>query len=262
MPNEEQYSYLHAKLLGSYNCIVSDPFYDDNHIFVIDSKNECVFQGQDCSENGQNPQVAKVWATPEPPSNIDGSLCNGEYNPSISFPSSDKALFSDGRGMLYILKTGTRSNIGNQWGISFKDEVCGKKRGYSIVSSCTNEKSLHCLLQYVDARENVLEGKDKDTMPKANFVNVIEWLTFVESDASWTLDRVRKLVFYGGIDYIQLKPFQENIMQESKSDDAYFLCVTEKTFKLIYDSSGMMIEEENEEQVDEMLKKEQPVMLF
>ena len=254
MPSEEQYSYLHAKFLGSYNCISPDPFYDESHAFVIDSKNECVFQAMDCSSDGQNPKIAKVWGTPEPPGAIDQTLSKGVYNPSLSFPSSDKALFSDGRGTFYILKTGNRTNFGNQWGISFKDEVCGKKKGYSIVSSCMNGKALHCLLQYVETAENVLDSKDKDKTPKTNFVNVVEWLSFNESEACWTLERVRKFVFFGGIDYIQLQA-----PQNSQSDDAYFLCISEKTFKLIYDSSGMINEEESDVNVDEILQNDAPV---
>ena len=263
LPNEEQYSYLHAKLLGGYNCIVSDPFHDDSHVFVIDSEYECVYQGQDCSSNGLNPEIAKVWASPEPPSVLGGPLSNGEYNPSLSFPSSDKALFSDGRGTLYILKTGNRSALGNQWGISFKDDVCGKKRGYYLVSSSMYEKTLHCLLQYVDSGKNVLGQKDDKNVSQPNFVNVIEWLTFVETEVSWTLERVRKFVFYGGIDYIQLQTCLNNPLQQIKrSDDAYFLCITDKTFKIIYDSAGMMTEDENDEPIDEIMQKNAPVRLI
>ena len=229
--------------MGAYNCIVQDPFYDLNHIFVIDGESESIFQAKDCSLEGKGPELAEVWSSPEPPSVSSGPLLNGEYNPSVSFPSSDKALFADGRGTLYILKTGNRSIFGHQWGIAFKDEICGKKQPYTLVSSCMNNNTLHCLIQYVEESSKVMSKQDKQKMPKVNFTNVVEWLTFAESSAGWVLDRARKFLFYGGIDYIHLK----NAVEENKKiDDAYLVSITNKPFKLIYDSSGANVDgEEN-----------------
>jgi len=250
--NEDQYSYLHVKLLGGYKCLVEDPFYDQNHVYVIDAENESILQAKDCSIDGRNPEIAEVWTSPEPPSVAGGPLPNGEYNPSISFPSLDKAVFTDGRGTFYILKTGNRASFGNQWGISFKDEVCGKKQPYTIVSSTMNQKTLHCLVQYVDEGQKVLSNNVNETMSKVNFINVIEWLTFVESESGWGLDRVRKFAFFGGIDYIMLK---HALGESERYDDAYFICITDKPFKWIYDSAGMMLEDDNENsKVDEILQ--------
>ena len=245
------------KLLGAYNCLVPDQFYEENQVFIIDAENESVFQAKDSSADGKDPEIAEVWTSPDPPSVAGGPLPNGEYNPSISFPSPDKALFTDGRGTLYILKTGNRATFGNQWGITFKDEVCGKRRPYTLVSSSLNQKTLHCLVQYVEEGENILTNKDKQSMSKVNFINVIEWLTFVELESGWSLDRVRKFAFFGGIDYIVL---QHAIRENKSCDDACFLCVTDKPFKLIYDSAGMIQEEEEENaKVDEMLQDKKMV---
>ena len=241
--NEEQYSYLHVKHLGGYNCLVQDPFHDENQVFIIDSENESVLQAKDCAVDGRNPEIAEVWSSPEPPSVAAGPLKNGEYNPSITFPSADKALFTDGRGTLYILKTGNRSNFGNQWGISFKDDVCGKNRSYSLVSSSMNQNTLHCLVQYVEGKETITNTYIIEEMSKVNFINVIEWMTFEESSSGWNLDRVRKFAFFGGIEYIEL---QQSVTENKRCDEAYFLCITNKPFKLMFDSAGMNIEEEHE----------------
>ena len=67
-------------------------------MYVIDAENESILQAKHCSIDGRNPEIAQVWTSPEPPSVAGGPLPNGEYNPSISFPSLDKAVFTDGRG--------------------------------------------------------------------------------------------------------------------------------------------------------------------
>ena len=235
------------KLLGAYNCLINDPFYETNQVFILNAENDSIYQALDRSAEGREPDIAEVWTSPEPPSLASGQLQNGEYNPSVSFASTDRAFFTDGRGTLYILKTGNRANhpFGNQWGTSFKDDVCGKRRSFSVVSSLCYQKTLHCLLQYVEERDKVLSGnKTQEAMPKVNFVNVIEWMTFVETDDGWTLDRVRKFAFYGGIDYIELHNAFE---KKERRDGAYLLCITDKPFILTYDSAGAILEEEQEE---------------
>ena len=120
-----------------------------------------------------------------------------------------------------------------------------------------NDKTLHCLVQYVDEGQKVLSNNVNETKSKVNFINVIEWLTFVESESGWGLDRVRKFAFFGGIDYIMLKHASG---EGERSDDAYFMCITDKPFKLIYDSAGMMLEDEIENgKVEELLQDKKKV---
>jgi hypothetical protein len=54
----------------------------------------------------------------------------------------DHAVYSDGCGVLYVLKTGNRDDLEqcSAWKSLFHDEICGKARPFSILSSSiTNE---------------------------------------------------------------------------------------------------------------------------
>ena len=239
--------------------MVCDPFYAESHVFVTDARKESIFQALDCTADGREPDIAEVWTSPEPPSLAGGALKNGEYNPSLSFPSSDNALFTDGRGTLYILRTGNRSKFGNPWGIAFKDEVCGKDQPFSIISSCLNNKVLHCILQHVEEKDKVLCDKKQKVEPKVNFVNVLEWMTFIEMDDGWSLDRVRRMAFYGSIDYLELN---QKIEASEQCSDASLLCVTEKPFEMIYDSAGAIPEDESDVKPDEISNDDKKVFLF
>ena len=62
---DDQYSLMHAKLFGGWNAIVTDPW-DADVVYFIDAEAEAVHQVVDKTADGKRPEVAEVWATPEP----------------------------------------------------------------------------------------------------------------------------------------------------------------------------------------------------
>ena len=65
-------------------------------------------------------------------------------------------------------------------------------------------KSLHCLLVYVEEAHKIDGLSSKKKLEKGSqFINVVEWITLVESAetciSTWKLDRVRRYVFFGAL---------------------------------------------------------------
>ena len=62
-------------------------------------------------------------------------------------------------------------------------------------------------MYYVEDKTKVDGLTKPETLPESvNFVNVVEWMTFAGNGTSWALDRVRRFVFQGALDYLQLSP--------------------------------------------------------
>ena len=243
--DDDQYSYLHSKLFSGNNAVVNDPF-DDSAAYIVDPEQEAILQVVDRTADGHRPDVIEVWSAPEP------SIHPGDYNPSLSFASDGFAVFSDGRGGLYILKTGARTSTrGRQWTTVFNDQVSGPQRSFLVVAShlSSTDKLLHVLLQYVEAKAKVEGLKD---VPE-NHVNVVEWMSFQEPSTdppscitSWQLDRVRRFAFQGSLDYIDL----------AKPVTTGFWCLTEKPFHLLFDSSGITDEDITDVEMEKPAEKE------
>jgi len=48
----------------------------------------------------------------------------GDYNPSLQFADESLAVFADGRGVLFVLRTGNRTEeVPVEWTTAFYDEV-------------------------------------------------------------------------------------------------------------------------------------------
>ena len=56
---------MHAKLFGGWNAAVTDPW-DVDVVYFIDAEAEAVHQVVDKTGDGKRPDVAEVWAAPEP----------------------------------------------------------------------------------------------------------------------------------------------------------------------------------------------------
>ena len=246
MPDEEQFSFLHVKLFGqSNNFLCSDPFDDGrggSGVYVLNPQEGNVMKVNYSTGAGTSPELVEVWSVP---AGLKPTR-PGDYNPSLCFASENIAVFANGSGMIFILNTGDRKSS-SEWRSVFHEEICGSDRPFTVASAVCEEATglgdrgtvLNCLLLYVEAKEKVdgfEHGKHLD--PTVNFVNVVEWMTFAaESDLKstcWGLDRVRRFVFPGGIDFAQLT-----------STASHFVSCTTKPFFLVFDTMGGSLEEED-----------------
>ncbi len=236
--SEDQYSFLHAKLFAaSSNLLVIDSS-DPDLVFLLDGGRRpricrVAFDPEGVS---QTPELLEVWSLPE-------SLASspGDYNLSLAFAGKDLAVVCDGHGKLFILDTGDRRSDVRTWTIKFEEEICGKApRPFVIASAAVRktegavERTLSCLIQYVEEKSSI-EGLDriKNIPESAQFINVVEWMTFASGERCWGLDRVRRFAFLGSTDYLQLTP-----------TGTAMICCTDKTFDLVFDSSGTITVDE------------------
>ena len=223
--SEDQYSFIHSQLFSRANLLVMHPTNQDS-VFILNDGSI----GQIIFESGQL-EVVTVWTVPA------GRTGNSDdYNMSLTFANDTTAIVGDGTGVLFILDTGDPNPKGKPWTLIFHDEICGKNRPFVVLSASFAEEGekLSCLLNYVEEK-SLVEGLDTENLPESvNFINVVEWLIFSRAASSgWTLDRVRRFAFFGGIEYLQLDP-----------SASYILCSTDKPFKLLFDSSGACVDDD------------------
>nr|SVE74275.1 EOG090X08S2 [Daphnia barbata] len=89
-PNEEQFSFQHVKIFGLHNHLIDDPWSAEVAFFI--SNNLQVFKINLHSLVSQNPEFQPVWQIPQ-----QGETRDGWFNASLSFPSPELAVVTDGR---------------------------------------------------------------------------------------------------------------------------------------------------------------------
>ena len=188
--SDEQFSFCHAKLFASNNVLIQDEkITDKNGVYILDGqKINFIDRSEDTSI-----QLHEVWN-----SDCVNDSSEDSYNSSLSFPSSDLAVFADGYGTLYILDTKNREERSLQsWTSLYKNEICGPKRPFVICSSMmSGEVSLHILIHYIEETSKI-ETLKKGIVEKAQYANVVEWINFTVKDKHQVdLERVRRYVVH------------------------------------------------------------------
>uniref|UniRef100_A0AAG5DW93 NudC domain-containing protein 1 n=1 Tax=Anopheles atroparvus TaxID=41427 RepID=A0AAG5DW93_ANOAO len=148
-PNEQQFSYYHARLFGMQNHLVRDPWASGQCYYV--GASGMVQRVQYDETLGRLKPVSAVFKLPltaEPP---------GTYNCSLAFASEQYCLLSDGRGAIRVLETGDRAS-GRDWKARsvFRPAETDARSGFPaggftlldarfLVQDC--KKQLHCIQQ-------------------------------------------------------------------------------------------------------------------
>ncbi|RZF41823.1 hypothetical protein LSTR_LSTR005285 [Laodelphax striatellus] len=226
-PSDDQYSFLYAKLFSLHNYLFADKWNEGN-LYFIDKGwkiQKVVMSDSDAVE-----KIEAVW---EIPSNHKRSP--GHYFPSVSFPSQDLAVVTDGAGTLHIISRNTT------WEVTYSEEVIGKEKPFVLYdSSCVENDSqcvLHCLIVHVESEEDRTLSDSKEDDPSNRYVTVIDWLSLVqESSGSWSMKNIRQLQGSGLPDYISLEPGCKSIY-----------LVNESPFKFISDSENPVVVEKIED---------------
>ncbi|XP_069701617.1 nudC domain-containing protein 1 isoform X2 [Periplaneta americana] len=130
---------------------------------------------------------------------------SGHYNTSLSFPSPEMAVLSDGAGTIHVVSTGSRAE-NKRWNVMFSDEVCGKEKSFTVLDSrenIANRREIHSLLFWVDEMKKERENGSEEV----KFATQLEWITFSEGEnQEWSMQSVRQLSGAGGLDYAALEP--------------------------------------------------------
>lgn len=241
-PGEDEFSYQHVKLFSQFNALVEDPFSESPVAFGINSRTEAVYAFE-VVEDGQPVIRTTVTWSPQATSATANVTEASNYNPSMCFASPDLAVYSDGQGSLYVLKTGLPPcRSVTPWSVLFRHEVCGAGTPFVVEAAVADQdagvSSVHCVLRYIESKDVVCPGVQGGG---SSVVNVVEWVDLTaqqgQGSDSFVVDRVRRYVFYGSADYLRL----------IRADGGrHLVCVSEKPFKLIYDSVGMDDDEDGD----------------
>lgn len=222
LPNNEQYSILHAKLFGLHNHLIGETINDKEYVYYIDetrSINKVTYDPL----TSQLITTRDLWTVP-----IEERL-SGDFNISLKFATNNLAVLADGSGMLYILETGHREDD-KKWNQLFCDDVLNNRVPF-VLEDCVcilkeNDKLiLHCLLLSINRDEK-----------SEKFLSILNWVTFSrEEDNSWGQIAIRELQAVGSLYYSQIE----------RSCEAIYV-VSDNSFKCTLDSEHPIVEEKEE----------------
>ncbi|XP_053661553.1 nudC domain-containing protein 1 [Anopheles marshallii] len=191
-PNEQQFSYYHARLFSMQNHLVRDPW-ANGQCYYIDVTGIVQRVSYDTMLGRMRPLVP-VFKLPlvAPDGGHDDVIANHRYNCSLVFPSEQLCLLSDGCGTVRVLETGDRT-IGREWKLQ-----------------CTFRPLEHNLTEGVlpggsvllDGRFLVRDGKRSlhvvmlqiDHQPVAKSKSLLHWFTLEQSvPSTWAMSVSRTL---------------------------------------------------------------------
>lgn len=213
--NEEQYTFLHAKLFSLHNHLFRDAWLPYS-CYLVD-ENWTIQNVRYDTATGTLGTIKSVLKLSKP------NLGHSDYNPSCCFVSEKYCVFSDGCGALKIIDTGDRFRI-EEWKAIYSETIFESSVPFLVQDArleiVDNVRHIHCLLVSVQAK---LDGGDDDKRYEA----IIDWMQFTmdtESNA-WSKKHVRQLRGKSLPDYCVL---------ETKSNG--ILVSADQRFKVAFDT--------------------------
>uniref|UniRef100_A0A5S6QJR6 NudC domain-containing protein 1 n=1 Tax=Trichuris muris TaxID=70415 RepID=A0A5S6QJR6_TRIMR len=214
LPSNSQWSFQHALFFSRFNGLCYDYWQNAKHVLAIVLADMSVCQAT-WNENAGKFCIVKVADL-----ELEFEGCFGEgscVNATISFPSKEYALVSEGAGRLLVFFTADRANcsIWKRHAEFLLSEVT--KEAFVIVDSKIGTGSnggvqIDCVVQCVQKVEQGGNSVDKHTHSDNTFQSVVYWLTLAENQGTWSLARTRKLVCDKGIiKYCALNTNQEAV---------------------------------------------------
>lgn len=181
--NDEQYTFLHAKLFSLHNHLFRDAWLPYSGYFV--DENWTVQSVRYDTTTGTLGTVKSVLKLPK--SNSD----RNEYNPSACFVSEKYCVLSDGCGSLKIIDTGDRFR-NEEWKAIYSETVFEKSVPFVVqdarIEIVDNVRHIHCLLLSVQEKT---DGSDDDKRYEA----IIDWVRLTKENESnvWNKNHLRRL---------------------------------------------------------------------
>lgn len=192
--NDDQYTFLHAKLFSLHNHLFRDPWLEYSCYFLDD--NWAIQNVRYDTASGQLSSIKSVHKLPK--SNVG----RGDYNPSLCFVSEKYCVFTDGCGTLKILDTGDRYRV-NEWKATFSCPMLDDSIPFVIQDArweiIEGVHQIQCLTLSIQRKND--ESDDK-------FETVIDWFV-IKKDAelsAWNKSHVRQLRGNTLPDYCVLEP--------------------------------------------------------
>lgn len=192
-PTDDQFSFCHTKIFSLHNHLHVSPF-SPSSIYFIDKK--WVINKIQVNDLNHLESIQQVGKIPE-----EKLLAKGRYNVSISFPTNDLALLSNGHGTLYIIDIRRNETGMEEWKVA--TAINDNNKSFAISDARVDNDNLHVVLIHVEEKPN----KTEETVKTGLFHTVIEWITLVPDEKSRYVRKAqRKLTSDGSVDYAVLEP--------------------------------------------------------
>lgn len=178
--NDNQYTFLHAKLFSLHNHLIGDPWLEYSCYFT--DENWTLQNVRYDTTAGKLSSVKAVHKLPKP------NARDGDYNTSMVFVSEKFCVFGDGCGGLKLFNTGDRYRI-EEWKAIFSDTMLENSIPFVIQDArweiINNVHQIHLLLLSVQQKNDVDE----------KFQVVLDWLIIKRDSQSngWSKSHVRQL---------------------------------------------------------------------
>lgn len=192
--NDDQYSFLHAKLFSLHNHLFRDPWLNYSCYFV--DENFTIQNVRYDTECGKLNNIKAVHKMPKSHSK------SGDYNSSLTFVSEKFCVFADGCGNLSIFNTGDRYRT-DEWKTVFSDTVLESSAPFILQDArwkiIDNVQQIQCLLLSVQRKEESENEK---------FEAVIDWIVLKKNAETnkWNKFMVRQLKGNALPEYCSLEP--------------------------------------------------------
>lgn len=189
--NDNQYSFLHAKLFSLHNHLSNDPWLANSVYFIDDDlKIQNVRYNESTGVLSAVTAVHKIARTSRPLSD--------PYNASFSFISQKYCVFSEGNGDLSIFDTNDRVRNA-EWKTVFSDAALEPSHPFIIRDARSEivdgQIHIHCLLLSIHRNE------------ESEFYTFIDWVVLKnDSSNQWSRHHVRQLKGKSLPEYCQLEP--------------------------------------------------------
>lgn len=215
--NDDQYTFLHAKLFSLHNHLFRDPWLSYSSYFVDDTWT--IQNVRYDTTTGSLGTIKSVLKLSKP------SVGHNDYNPSCCFVSEKYCVFSDGCGTVKIIDTGDRFR-NDEWKTIHSAPVFENSVPFVIqdarLESVDGERHINCLLLSVQEKAAGIDGDDDK-----RYEAVIDWVRFAkEAELNvWTKLHVRRLCG---------KSLPEYCVLDVKSNG--ILLSTDQSFEFVFDA--------------------------
>lgn len=230
--NDEQYSFLHAKLFSLHNHLFRDPWLANSTYFL--DENGVIQNVRYDTNRGVLSSIKSVFKiakfTPR----------NDCYNASCCFVSEKFCVFSDGGGSLHVLDTGDRFR-NEEWKSLFSATIFAESTPFLLQDArleiTENLRRIDCLLLSVQKKTN-------DSADDCRFEVVIDWVSLskVTGASTWTNAHARQLRGKSLPDYCALDPRSSGLLL---SADAQFHFAFDTENELHTENPGAENEDES-----------------
>lgn len=189
--NDDQYTFLHAKLFSLHNHLFRDPWLSGSGYFLDDNR---TIQAARYDESaGKLAPIKAVHKIPK------WTAAPGAYNASACFVSERHCVFSEGHSDLRVFDTGDRYR-NDEWKTIFAGDALDERHPFVVQNArwetVDGVSQIHCLLLSVQRKEESEHEKCQA---------IIDWVVLKKDANQWVKQHVRRLKGNALPEYCQLE---------------------------------------------------------